>query len=458
VNDLLRVSLRTEQDVVLARQRARHAAELLGFDGPDQTRIATAVSEVARNAIVHAGGGLAIFAVDGSALTVRVVDEGPGMAGNRRDGGAPAAPGQRGLTGARRLLDGLVIETGASGGTIVQLRKLLPPAARRPDAGRLRAIANALDRRPVDSAAEVHRQNRELLAALSELHARHEDVLRLNQELEDTNRGVLALYAELDERAEQLRRANTLRAQFLSYMGHEFRTPLDSVIALSGLLLRRVDGDLAPEQEKQVAFIQRSARDLLTLVDDLLDTARADAGQLQVRTGAFSAVELFNSLRALLRPLVVSGGPALIFEPPPAVELWTDEAKVAQILRNLISNALKFTPQGEVRVRAEPADGERIRFQVADTGIGIPLADQERIFQDFAQVDSPMQRHVRGTGLGLPLSRKLAELLGGGVQLESRPGAGSTFTLELPLRYDEPAAENRATDPERRAEDRHQHD
>jgi signal transduction histidine kinase len=265
---------------------------------------------------------------------------------------------------------------------------------------------------------------------------RQEELQRLNQELEDTNRGVVALYAELDERVEQLRRANALKAQFMSYMSHEFRTPLDSMLALSGLLLDRVDGELTDEQEKQVGFMRRSARDLLNMVDDLLDTARVDAGKVAVRVAPVSVGDLFAALRATLRPLLVGESTQLVFDDPAGIPvLVTDESKVAQILRNFVSNALKFTEAGEVRVTARAPDDDHLAFTVRDTGIGIAAEDQARIFEDFAQVDGALQRTRRGTGLGLPLSRKLARLLGGDVGLESAPGRGSTFTLTLPREY-----------------------
>jgi signal transduction histidine kinase len=252
---------------------------------------------------------------------------------------------------------------------------------------------------------------------------------------------VVALYAELDENVAQLRRTSAQRAQFLSYMSHEFRTPLDSTIALTGLLLARVDGELTPEQEKQVGYVQRSARDLLNLVDDLLDTARVEAGQVAIRPAPFSVAELFRALQATLRPLRTRDQVALVFEQAPGVpELDTDESKVSQVLRNLVSNALKFTERGEVRVSARPAEPGWIEFRVSDTGMGIPGTEVERIFEDFAQVENSVQRRVKGTGLGLPLSRKLAGLLGGTLTVASTPGAGSVFTLVLPVVFRDPDA------------------
>jgi len=234
--------------------------------------------------------------------------------------------------------------------------------------------------------------------------------IKLNRELEDTNRGVMALYAELDEKAASLQQANELKTRFLSNTSHEFRTPLNSIMSLSRLLLERMDGELTPEQEKQVTLIQKSAAGLLELVNDLLDLAKVEAGKIVVHLGEFEVSELFASLRGMLRPLIAhNSSVSLVFEEPVGIPmLHTDEGKVAQILRNLISNAIKYTEFGEVRVAAVREDNN-IVFSVTDTGIGINAEDTEYIFEDYIQLDSQIQKQVKGTGLGLPLSRKLAE-------------------------------------------------
>lgn len=439
---LLTLALRREQDVVAARRQVREVAARLGFDTQGQTRIATAVSEIARNAFRYATGGHVTVAVDtgqgGAALVVRVADTGPGIADVAAvlEGRFRSSTGMgMGIAGTRRLMDDFAIDSAAGRGTVVRFAKRLPPAAEPPDDGGLAALAQELVRRRVDDPMEeVQQQNQELLLTLDALRAREQELLRLNQELEDTNRGVVALYKELDENVEQLRRSNALRAQVVTYLSHDFRTPLDSILALTRLLRDRVDGDLTEEQERQVEFVQHSARDLLTLVDDLLDTARLEAGHAVIRAGAFRAEDLLGALRATLRPLAGGGAVSLVVEEPAGLPpLHTDEAKVSRILRNLVSNALKFTERGEVRVRARAGEEEGwVAFEVSDTGIGVPPADQERIFRDFAQVDGPLQRRARGTGLGLPLSRKLAEILGGSLGLRSNPGGGTVFTLRIP--------------------------
>src|SRR5262249_53820018 len=213
----------------------------------------------------------------------------------------------------------------------------------------------------------------ELMQSLEEIRRRDEESKQLNQELGDTNRGVVALYAELDERAEQLRQASELKTRFLSNMSHEFRTPLNSVLALSRLLLDRIDGQLTAEQERQVGYIRRSAESLLDMVNDLLDLAKVEAGKVDVKSSRFTVSNLFGGLRGALKPLMTSPSVELVFDAPRDVpELYTDEGKLTQILRNLISNALKFTEAGEVTVTARHDDESgTIRFAVRDTGIGI---------------------------------------------------------------------------------------
>ena len=291
-------------------------------------------------------------------------------------------------------------------------------------------------REPQNPFEEIERQNRELLKTLADLRARQDELALLNRELEDTNRGVVALYAELDERADYLRRASELKTNFLSNMSHEFRTPLNSIISLSRILQEKTDGDLSPEQEKQVRFIQRSAQELYELVNDLLDLAKVEAGKVTVKPKEFVIQELFGTLRGMLRPLLLDSSLELIFEDCSDLPVMhTDDGKISQILRNFISNALKFTPQGEVRVSASLGASGTVIFVVKDTGIGIAPADQEFIFKEFTQIESASQDRVKGTGLGLPLCRNLAELLGGSVSVESEPGKGSSFYAVIPINY-----------------------
>ncbi len=436
------ISLHFEYDLVAARRRARQVAAALGFDDQDQTRIATVASEIARNALRYAGGGRIEFAVDElngtQALAMTVSDRGPGipnlddvLSGRYRSNTGMGI----GIVGARRLMDDLQINTTPGKGTIVSMRKRLPVTAPPLNNGGIRRIVDELSKqRPESPIEEIQQQNTELLAALGELNSRQDDLERLNQELEDTNRGVLALYAELDEKAESLRRADQIKTRFLSDMSHEFRTPVNAILALGRLLEESVKDE---EPKKQLALIRRAAEDLESLVSDLLDLAKIEAGKTEVRPAEFEVTNLFSALRGMLRPLLVNRSLALVFEEPEGVPgMMTDEGKVAQILRNFISNALKFTEAGEVRVTAALAsEGTAVLFSVTDTGVGIAPDDQERIFEEFTQIENPLQRAAKGTGLGLPLTRKLATLLGGNVGVRSAVGVGSTFWAEIPIRF-----------------------
>lgn len=273
----------------------------------------------------------------------------------------------------------------------------------------------------------------------SQLQDRLAQIDTLSRELAETNSGVVALYAELDDKAAALREVAELKSRFLSYMSHEFRTPLGSIRSMTRILLDRMDGPLTPEQEKQMRFIQSSAEELTDMVSDLLDLAKIDAGRISISPEWFEMVDLFAALRGMFKPIVTNHSVALIFEEAvDAPRVYSDDKKLSQILRNFISNALKFTEKGEVRISARSSAPGWVTFAVADTGIGIAKEHQHVLFQDFMQVDSPIQKRFRGTGLGLALSKRLAELLGGSVAVESELGRGSTFSAIIPIHFAQP--------------------
>jgi len=443
---LITCRIRIEQDIVATRQRARQIAAAVGLDITGQTRVATAVSEIARNAYAYAGGGQVDFSIEGSTvpqvLCIRISDHGPGIADldHVLSGSYKSPTGMGiGVVGTRRLMDRFHIESTPQG-TTVTLRKILPRRASVFTAAEKAALVHQLTlERPSGPLAEMQEQNRELLRLLEELQTRGEELQRVNRELEDTNRGVVALYAELDERANHLRRADELKTRFLSNMTHEFRTPVNSILALSSLLSERLG--TSRDEKDELFYIRRSAQQLSDLVNDLLDIAKVEAGKIEVRPAPFEVSALFGALRGMLRPLLVNQSLSLIFdEPADLPPIFSDESKISQILRNFISNALKFTEAGEVRVSAALADddGRAVRFSVADTGIGIPADAVDRVFDEFAQIENPLQRRTKGTGLGLSLSRRLCELLGGSIGVTSTVGVGSTFTATIPTMYQEP--------------------
>jgi signal transduction histidine kinase/CheY-like chemotaxis protein len=441
--NLFTIDLHFENDVVLARQKARTIAAALKFETQDQTRIATAVSEIARNTFQYGGGGRAEFRIENEPekmLVISLRDRGKGIPNldEIMDGKYVSKTGMGlGMIGAKRLMDYFQVETNLRQGTTIILGKRIPRSFSRFNPGELDKVLASIERSSQDPYEELKQQNKELLNTLEELRLRQQELAHLNRELDETNRGVVALYAELNDKADFLQRASELKTHFLSNMSHEFRTPLNSITALSQILLDRLDGELTEEQEKQVKFIRGSAQDLTDLVNDLLDLAKVEAGKVSIRPSNFKVDGVFAALRGMLRPLLSQNSSVnLVFENPVDMpDLYTDEAKVSQILRNFISNALKFTERGDVRVSVERGHDGTVVFAVADTGIGIAPEDQERIFQEWIQVEGQRQKAVKGTGLGLPLSRKFAHLLGGNVYVRSEVGLGSTFFAAIPIHF-----------------------
>lgn len=453
IQSLLKTEIRYETDVVPVRRKARDIAQFLGLDVQAQTRVATAVSEIARNAFEYAKGGMVEFRIEEEEcikLVIIIKDQGPGIEKLpeilRGTYVSPQGMGL-GLMGARKLMDDLQIETNVGKGTTVTLKKMIPGRKVLLSSQEARAVTDKIMGTNSHSPmAELQRQNQEILLAMAELKERKEDLVRINQELEDTNRGVVALYAELDEKAEILRRANESKTSFLSDMTHEFRSPLNSILGISQILLTEAKRDVAPEREKQVNFIIKAARGLSDLVNDLLDIAKIEAGKISVKTSSFQISEVMSTLRGLMRPIGGNDDVSLNFVWNENFALLTDEAKLTQILRNFISNALKYTNEGEIIVSAEDK-GDDVIFSVKDSGIGIAEEDLEKIFLEFYQVEGEIQEKSKGTGLGLPLSKKLAILLGGDISVMSKVGEGSEFRLRIPKNFSGPHERQYQTPP-----------
>ncbi|WAS97414.1 response regulator [Nannocystis punicea] len=301
----------------------------------------------------------------------------------------------------------------------------------RPVDGRVALLGSLLSQDYADSLHEAARSVHEIVTLNRQL-------ARQKTRLEESNKAIRALHAELEQHADRLRTSAEIKSRLVAGVSHEFRTPLHSILGLSRLLLSASDGPLNEEQQTQVAFIRDSAEELSRMINDMLDLSRLDAGNLPIRAARFALRDFWAALRGTMRPLVRDEKAVeLVFEPAPEVELETDQGKLGQILRNLIANALKFTERGVVRVSARLVDGDDLRVVVEDTGIGIAPEDQARVFEEFVQIDGALQHAATGTGLGLPLARKLAGALGGRIELESTPGVGSSFCLTIPLEHAE---------------------
>lgn len=294
-------------------------------------------------------------------------------------------------------------------------------------------LLGALSDRLADTRRALHSTQRELeqQTALVEGAAR---------EIDESNRGIIALHNELQDQTETLQRSLEVRKRIVANVSHELRTPLSAILGLSRLLLNNAQSAMSAEERKEVGFIRSSADELNTMVSDLLDMAKVEAGKMGLRADRFTLADLFAGLRGTLKPLLAEESlTQLFFEDgaDAAAELDTDRSKLTQILRNLVSNALKFTERGEVRVRANRSTDGYVEFRVSDTGIGISEEHLDRVFDEFAQIDGPLQRKLKGTGLGLPLSKQFAELLGGSLSVASTFGEGSTFTLRIPALHPE---------------------
>nr|WP_229262199.1 response regulator [Duganella guangzhouensis] len=272
----------------------------------------------------------------------------------------------------------------------------------------------------------------------SELQARERQVIELNMrlahhagELETINREIALKNLELAE-------ASRMKSAFIANMSHELRTPLNAIIGFTGALLMKLPGPLTPEQDKQLNTIRTSARHLLSLINDILDVAKIEAGKVTLELETVQCQEVVKDVVDTLRPLALQKNLALEMElADPAIVLETDRRALTQILLNLGNNAIKFTEVGTVRVTLAERAGENggknlIEFSVADSGAGIREEDQAKLFQAFSQLDSTSTRHAEGAGLGLYLCQNLANLIGGSLFFKSDFGHGSTFTLALP--------------------------
>lgn len=430
---IIKLEIIQEHDIVLARQRARTIAGLLGFDTNEKTRISTAVSEIVRNSFVYAGGGQIEFLVEEESrpqlFLMRCHDKGPGIqdVATILEGRYHSKTGLGlGIIGTRRLMDKFRIESTVGGGTTVILGKYIPLKAPVVTPRLLSAIADQLMRQTPQSPLEgLRQQNQELLHTLSQLSDRQR---------------------ELDEKVSQLNRANEklqeldrMKSMFIANMSHEIRTPMNAILGFAQVLDR--DPSLMPRQREQVRSITRGGEHLLKLINDILDMSKIEAGQSTLQDTVFCLHGLLEDLELLFRSRAQAEGLQFLVERDDGVPRYVcaDEGKLRQILVNLVGNAVKFTKTGGVSVRAraeavrretaENAEALRLVIEVEDTGPGIQHEDMELLFGAFQQGLAGLK--AGGTGLGLAISRRLARMMGGDVTVRSEAGRGSVFLLEV---------------------------
>lgn len=428
--------------MVVCRQAARHVGAWLGLPKLDQIRLATAVSELARNIYQYAGSGAFHFylkrdaAGKACAVLFDAVDQGPGI----RDleyilnGSYVSTTGMGvGLRGAQRLLDVWEIRTGTEGTTIHAGKAIHPPLPF-PDDRHMETLRRTLaDAGLADPFVALQQQGSELLLTAAELQIKQRELEATNLELETTNKGVVALYSELEKTAQELTSASESKSRFFSNMTHEFRTPINIIENISKLLLNGTDGELNAEQLKQVGFISAAAGELADMVNELLDLAEAESGRMEVVASAFSLDTFVEQVRQFTAALALRY-PNLKWEVISVdhpVMLETDRNRLFQVVRNLISNAFKYTLEGSVTLRVFQPSENTIEWVVEDTGVGISEGNLERIFEEFARIRMPGLTQVQGNGLGLPLVQRLVLLLQGTISVSSNLGHGSRFSVEI---------------------------
>lgn len=441
---LFSLAVTDERALIAMRRDVQEACRRLGMSEADTVRLATVVGEVGRGLL------------GARALTGRLVleeSERPRLIAEFGWSGA-VRPAPDALQAAGRLLH--TSRWDATPFPRLVLGQPLPvtprPLAERAADVReeLRGLAG------VSMGEELRSQNRDLLAALQQARAHQEELQRLNQELEETNQGVMALYAELsseleatnsgvvalyaelEEKTRELSLLNEAKTRFWANVSHELRSPVNGVIGLTRLLLDPGADPLTAEQAQQVHMIAGASSTMLALVEELLDVAKAESGRLEPELVPVDLRMVLHQLHGTLSGTARPGVPLVVpdvLPDTPAGPLVTDEVMLTRVLRNVLSNSLKFTEHGRVELTVdftERAGHPWCVLTVTDTGVGIPVEEQARVFEEFYQVRGPHQRARSGTGLGLPYARRLTELLGGRMMLDSAPGAGTTVTVEIP--------------------------
>ncbi|MBR9981529.1 MAG: transporter substrate-binding domain-containing protein [Desulfatitalea sp.] len=262
-----------------------------------------------------------------------------------------------------------------------------------------------------------------------QVNSRTRELQQVNREMD---RRIIDRTAELAEAMEKAKAADQIKSAFLATMSHELRTPLNSIIGFTGILLQGLAGELNPEQRKQLAMVQNSARHLLALINDVLDISKIEAGQLALSCTTFDLKASIEKVVKSVAPLAEKKGIAVRQEIPAAVgTITTDQRRLEQVFLNLLGNAVKFTELGHVGIACQCANGH-YRIIFSDTGIGMHAEELPNLFQPFHQIDSGLARRREGTGLGLSICKRILDVMGGTIAVESQWGVGSTFTVRIP--------------------------
>ncbi|HEX8186000.1 MAG TPA: ATP-binding protein [Blastocatellia bacterium] len=421
------IFIRSESDLTRVRDRVRLAARELGFDNVTQIKLTTAASELTRNIYEYARtGSIAISVVekDGEhGMEIIYEDNGPGIAELERilAGDFQSRTGLgKGIVGSRRMMDVFNIQSEPGRGTRIVTVKWF-------DEGQQML-------KPIDEIRNLFFSASES-SMVEELQAQNKELVRVLAELTQSRRKIEQANRELQEANEKLKQVDEMKSRFISTIAHEVRTPLNAITGLASLLSRNKSEPLTPRQRETVERLEKSITLLIQLVNDLLDLSRLQARRMQIKVQEFDVAELLDSIYNGLKQTASDKGVAFSYKVEPETpHITSDRTKVAQVITNLASNAIKFTPPGgSVTIKVSSDMNEMWRVEVIDTGIGIAEEEVPLIFEEFRQVNISDPNHGGGTGLGLPISKRLVELLGGRIKVISAVGAGSSFAVTWPI-------------------------
>lgn len=430
---ILRVAVKTEVDVLVSRQRARQIAALCGFNHADQVRIATVVSELARNIYNYAGHGYVAFGIAHAEalqlLAIEVTDRGPGiknldlvLSGQYRSDTGMGL----GLLGAKRLMDVCDITTSKNTGTAILLQKCFAANAPVLTQAQIDAFGAQLGVLPGDAAlAEIKHQNHDLVQALDALKVHQDELVAVNQ-------AVVALNAELDSKAAQLQRADVRKDEFLAILAHELRNPLSAIAMAAGVLEQP---NVPAARNIQLSqLITRQVGHMSRLVEDLLDVSRVTRGIVAIEKKAVDMRLVVQSAVEQLAPIMKAKGHSLVPTlPDECCHVTGDITRLIQVGSNLLSNAARYTPDGGTITVALYTDENMITLQVTDNGMGIDSALMPRLFDLYVQAERATDGKSGGLGVGLTLVKSIVELHAGSVSAASDgKGRGSCFEVRLP--------------------------
>ena len=421
------ILIRSESDLTRVRDRVRLASRELGFDNVTQIKLTTAASELTRNIYEYARTGsitISVVEKDSRAgMEIVYEDNGPGISELERilAGDFQSRTGLgKGIAGSRRLMDVFNVETAPGKGTRIVTVKWFDE-----DQQMLK---------PVDEIRNLFFSASEL-SMVEELQAQNKELVRVLGELTQSRREIEQANRELQEANDKLKHVDEMKSRFISTIAHEVRTPLNAITGLVSLLSRNKSEPLSPRQRETVERLEKSITMLIQLVNDLLDLSRLQARRMQIRVQEFDVTELVDSIYTGLKQTASDKGVIFKSEVQPDMpHITSDPTKVTQVITNLASNAIKFTPSGgTVTIKVLADLKEMWRVEVSDTGIGIAEEEVPLIFEEFRQVNISNPNHTGGTGLGLPISKRLVELLGGRIKVISAVSAGSSFSVTWPV-------------------------